>query len=186
MVQALPPSAALVEPKGVLRYRRSDARHLGEVLRVRTLSRLGVDVGIGPTITVAAATASAQIDPPGGVLAADPGQVDAWLAPLPVDVLHGIGPRQADTLRESGIHSVALLAVVPAATACWAAARAAWPPTGRGIDPRPVVLRALPGSVPVEFLVQWDAERVPRTRSVAVLDAFARLRLGSGVAPADV
>ncbi|GAA2415642.1 hypothetical protein [Streptomyces coeruleofuscus] len=151
LVQALPPSTALVEPKGALRYHGSDARHLGEALLVRTLSRLGVDVRIGPTIPVAA-TASAQIDPPGGVLAVDPGQVDAWLAPLPVDVLRGIGPRQADTLRESGIHSVALLAVVPAATACWAAARAAWPPTGprRRPAPRrpPRPARVRPGGVP--------------------------------------
>ncbi|MEU5094558.1 alpha/beta hydrolase [Streptomyces sp. NPDC020996] len=28
-------------------------------------------------------------------------------------------------------------------------------------------------SVPVEFLVQWDDERVPRTRSLALFDAFA-------------
>ena len=37
-VQALPPSAALVELKGALRYHGTDARRLGEVLRVRTLS----------------------------------------------------------------------------------------------------------------------------------------------------
>ncbi|MFF8394784.1 hypothetical protein [Streptomyces sp. NPDC016172] len=63
-----------------LRYPGTDARHLGEVLRVRTLSRLGVDVrvGIGPTITVAA-TASAQIATPGGVLAIGPDRVAAWL-----------------------------------------------------------------------------------------------------------
>ncbi|MFD5570705.1 hypothetical protein ACFWJA_46590, partial [Streptomyces cadmiisoli] len=67
VVQALPPTAALVELKGALRYHGADGRRLAEVLRVRTLSRLGVDVrvGIGPSITVAA-TASARIDHPGG------------------------------------------------------------------------------------------------------------------------
>ena len=56
VVQALPPSAALVELKGALRYHGVDARRVGEVPRVRTISRLGVDmrVGIGPSITVAA------------------------------------------------------------------------------------------------------------------------------------
>ncbi|MGA5142775.1 hypothetical protein [Streptomyces azureus] len=51
VVQSLPPSAALVELKGALRYHGAGARHLGERLRVRTLSRLGVDVrvGFGPT-----------------------------------------------------------------------------------------------------------------------------------------
>ena len=47
VVQALPPSAALVELKGALRYHGTGARRLGEVLRIRTLSRLGVDVRVG-------------------------------------------------------------------------------------------------------------------------------------------
>ncbi|MEU5282088.1 aminotransferase class III-fold pyridoxal phosphate-dependent enzyme [Streptomyces asoensis] len=65
-VQALPPTAALVELKGALRYHRADAAQLGEMLRVRALSRLGVDlrIGVGPTITIAT-TASARIRPPG-------------------------------------------------------------------------------------------------------------------------
>lgn len=90
VVQALPPTAALVELKGALRYHGTDARHLGEVLRVRTLSRLGVDVrvGIGPSITVAA-TASAQVQPSGGVLAIAPEQAAGWLAGLPVEFLPG-------------------------------------------------------------------------------------------------
>ncbi|MFF3139238.1 DNA polymerase Y family protein [Streptomyces mirabilis] len=150
VVQALPPSAALVELKGALRYHGVDGRRLGEVVRVRTISRLGVDVrvGIGPSITIAA-TASGQITEPGGVLAVGPGQVADWLGPLPVEALHGIGPRQAQTLRDYGVHCVGLLAAVPPATVQrllggragrQAADRA------RGIDPRPVAPRALPAS----------------------------------------
>ncbi|MFJ7096237.1 hypothetical protein ACIQWL_39345 [Streptomyces mirabilis] len=153
VVQALPPSAALVELKGALRYHGVDGRRLGEVLRVRTISRLGVDVrvGIGPSITVAA-TASGQITEPGGVLAIDPGQAADWLGPLPVEALHGIGPRQAQVLRDYGVHCVGLLAAVPPATVQrllggragrQAADRA------RGIDPRPVAPRALPASASV-------------------------------------
>ncbi|MDX3130806.1 hypothetical protein PV367_13625 [Streptomyces europaeiscabiei] len=150
VVQALPPSAALVELQGALPYHGVDARRLGEVLRVRTVARLGVDVrvGIGPTITVAAA-ASAQVSAPGGVLAVDPNEVTDWLGPLPIDALHGIGPRQAETLRAYGIHCVGLVAAVPPATVQrllggragrLAADRA------RGIDPRPVTPRALPAA----------------------------------------
>ncbi|WP_328691081.1 hypothetical protein OHU07_31395 [Streptomyces phaeochromogenes] len=153
VVQALPPTAALVELRGSLRYHGTSTRYLGEVLRIRTLSRLGVDVrvGIGPTITVAA-TASGQIDAPGGVLAVDPDQVVDWLAPLPVEALHGIGPKQAVALREFGVHCVGLLAAVPPATVQrllggragrMAADRA------RGIDPRPVAPRALPATTTV-------------------------------------
>ncbi|MFE0449087.1 DNA polymerase Y family protein [Streptomyces fungicidicus] len=153
VVQALPPSAALVELKGALRYYGRDTRRLGEMLRVRTLSRLGVDVriGIGPSITVAA-TASAQLPEPGGVLAVAPGQAAHWLAPLPVQALHGIGPRQADTLHEYGIHTAGLLAAVSPATVQrllgGKAGRTA-ADRARGIDPRPVVPRALPSSATV-------------------------------------
>ncbi|PSM42385.1 hypothetical protein C6Y14_14210 [Streptomyces dioscori] len=152
-VQALPPAAALVELKGALLYHGADARHLGEVLRVRTLSRLGVDVrvGIGPTITVAA-TASAQIDAPGGVLAVEREEVLDWLGPLPVEALHGIGPKQAAALREYGVHCVDLLATIPAATVQrllgGTAGRIAVD-RARGIDPRPVAPRALPASTSV-------------------------------------
>ncbi|MER6345301.1 hypothetical protein ACWC10_26890 [Streptomyces sp. NPDC001595] len=50
-----------------------------------------VRVGIGSSITVAA-TASAQIPEPGSVLTVGPGLVTGWLAQLPVQALHGIGP----------------------------------------------------------------------------------------------
>ncbi len=51
VVQALPPTAALVDLRGALRYHGTTASHLGEILRLRTVSRYGVDVrvGIGPT-----------------------------------------------------------------------------------------------------------------------------------------
>ncbi|MEV5173907.1 hypothetical protein AB0L10_23145 [Streptomyces flaveolus] len=41
VVQALPPSAALVELKGVVCYHGMGAAELGEILRVRTLSPSG-------------------------------------------------------------------------------------------------------------------------------------------------
>ncbi|MEQ6028065.1 hypothetical protein SOM70_36540 [Streptomyces salinarius] len=155
VVQALPPSAALVELKGALRYHGPQVQRLGEVLRVRALTRLGVDVrvGIGPTVTVAA-TASGQVDPPGGVLTVSPGQAADWLAPLPVEALHGIGPHRSAPLHEYGIHTVGLLAAVSPQTVQrllggkagrLAADRA------RGIDPRPVVPRTLPAAATVRL-----------------------------------
>jgi DNA polymerase-4 len=178
VVQALPPSAALVELQGALRYHGADARRLGEVLRVRTLSRLGVDVrvGIGPSITVAA-TASGQITGPGGVLAIDPEQVTDWLAPLPVGALHGIGPRQAKALRDYGIHCVGLLAAVPSATVQrllggragrLAAERA------RGTDPRPVIPRVLPASATVRCAFPRHTLDGAAVRA-ALLDLVAQL-----------
>ncbi|MER6349778.1 hypothetical protein ACWC10_25410 [Streptomyces sp. NPDC001595] len=108
VVQALPPTAALVDLTGSFRYRGTTPYRLGEELRVRTISRLGVDVrlGIGPSFTVIAATASTQVPLPGGVLTVSPDQVTDWLAQLPVEDLHGIGPGQAATLRDYGTRGV--------------------------------------------------------------------------------
>ncbi|MFH8394274.1 hypothetical protein [Streptomyces sp. NPDC018036] len=153
VVQALPPTAALADLRGVLRYHGVDATRLGEMLRVRAISRLGVDVrvGIGPSITVAA-TASGQITGLGGVLAIAPDQVTDWLGPLPVEALHGIGPRHAKILNDYGVHCIGLLAALPPATVQrlmggragrQAADRA------RGIDPRPVVPRTLPATASI-------------------------------------
>lgn len=189
VVQALPPNAALVDLRGALRYYGVDARRLGEVLRVRTISRLGVDVrvGIGPSITVAA-TASSQVAGPGGVLAIASEDVTGWLGPLPVDALHGIGPRQAAVLRDYGIHCVGLLATVPPATVQrllggkagrLAADRA------RGIDPRPVVPRALPATASVRHRFDEHTLDGAAVRA-ALLDLVVRLgtRLrGRGQAP---
>ncbi|MGW4866969.1 DNA polymerase Y family protein [Streptomyces chartreusis] len=112
----------------------------------------GVDVrvGIGPSITVAA-TASAQVSKPGGVLAVDPGEVSAWLAPLPVDALHGIGPRQAETLTDYGIHSVGLLAAIPPATVQRLLGGRTAADRARGIDPRPVIPRTLSATATVRW-----------------------------------
>ncbi|MFF7074486.1 DNA polymerase Y family protein [Streptomyces pseudovenezuelae] len=178
VVQALPPTAALVDLRGALPYYGTGARRLGEVLRVRTLSRLGVDVrvGIGASITVAA-TASGQVPGPGGVLAIAPEEVTGWLGDLPVEALHGIGPRQAAALRDYGIHCVGLLAAVPSATVQrllggkagrLAADRA------RGIDPRPVVPRALPATASVRY--RFDEHTLDgAVVRAALLDLVVRL-----------
>ncbi|UFR07644.1 hypothetical protein KBP30_41190 [Streptomyces sp. Go40/10] len=180
VVQALPPSAALVELKGALRYHGTDAAHLGEVLRVRCISQLGLDVrvGVGPTITVAA-TASAQITGPGGVLAIAPEQAAAWLAGLPVEALHGIGPRQATLLRDYGIHSVGLLAAVSSATVQRLLGKKAGrlaADRARGIDPRPVVPRALPASAAVRHRFTHHTLDGATVRT-ALLDLVAQLGL---------
>ncbi|WP_259294729.1 hypothetical protein [Streptomyces canus] len=81
-------------------------------------------------------------------------EVSGWLGDLPVEALHGIGPRQAAVLRDYGVHCVGLLAAVPSVTVQrllggkagrLAADRA------RGIDPRPVVSRALPAAASVRY-----------------------------------
>ncbi|MFD5429980.1 hypothetical protein [Streptomyces sp. NPDC127084] len=160
VVQALPPTAALVDLRGALRYHGATAAHLGDVLRLRTVSRYGIDVrvGIGSTVTVAT-TASAQIPHPGGVLAIEPADVTDWLALLPVEDLHGIGPRHAAVLKRYGIDHVGMLAALPPATVQrmlgGKAGRTAVD-RARGIDPRTVTPRLQPASATVRHRFPHD------------------------------
>ncbi|WP_371679244.1 hypothetical protein [Streptomyces sp. NBC_01276] len=156
VVQALPPRAALVQVRGAQRYFGADPARIAEVVRLRAVARLGTDVRIGVAGTWAvAAMASARIPEPGGgtlTVPDDPAAVAGFLAPLPVDALYGLGPRQAEALRGYGLHTVGALTRVPPGvlerilgkrSGRLVADRA------RGIDPRPVTPRDLPPSAAV-------------------------------------
>ncbi|WP_331724030.1 hypothetical protein [Streptomyces sp. NBC_00005] len=178
VVQALPPTAALADLRGALRYHGATASHLGEMLRLRTVSRFGADVrvGIGPTITVAA-TASAQVPHPGGVLAIEPADVADWLALLSVEDLHGIGPHQAGTLQRYGIDRVGLLAALPPETVqrlLGAKAGRTAVDRARGIDPRTVTPRLQPASATVRHRFPRDVLDGAGARS-ALLGLVVRL-----------
>lgn len=153
VVQALPPGAALVELRGALGYFGVPARQLAERVRVRSMARLSVDlrIALAPTWAVAA-TASARAPEHGGIITVEPDQVGAFLAPLPVEALHGIGAVQAAALTGYGIHTVGMLAVLPLSTI----QRVLGGRPGRlafdrahGRDPRPVTPAKLPLSAAV-------------------------------------
>ena len=94
VVRALPPTAAMVELRGVLGHHGTDARHLGEILRGRSVSHLGIDLqaGIGPAI----ADASAPVSGSGAPSPSPPGQVADRLGPLPVQA-RGLAPLRTAT-----------------------------------------------------------------------------------------
>ncbi|MEH0420525.1 DNA polymerase Y family protein [Streptomyces sp. B21-083] len=153
VVQALPPGAALVELRGAVGYFGMNECQIADVVRLRSVALLGVDlrIGIGTSWTVAA-TASGQVTGPGGVLPVTPESTEEWLATLPVEALHGIGPQHATALRRYGIDTVAQLAALPAGTVqriLGARAGRTASERARGQDPRPVTPRALPVSVSV-------------------------------------
>ncbi|MFJ4787608.1 hypothetical protein [Streptomyces sp. NPDC088794] len=160
VVQALPPTAALVELKGALPYHGVDGRRLGATARLRSVAQLGVDlrIGIGTSWTVAA-TASAQAPATGGLISVDPETTGQWLGTLDVEALHGIGPRNAAVLRRYGIGTVALLATVPTGTVqriLGARAGRTASERARGWDPRPVTPKSLPDSASVVTRFEHD------------------------------
>ena len=81
-------------------------------LKARILEREGLtcSVGIGPNKLVAKIASDFQ--KPDGLTVVPPGAVAAFLAPLPIRVIPGVGPKTEALLRERGIGTVADLVVV--------------------------------------------------------------------------
>lgn|GEM_PF-70999 len=121
------------------------ARHVKQ--RIDREVGLTASVGVAPTMH--AAKVASDHDKPDGLVVVEPGEVASFLAPLPIDELHGIGPVTARTLREHGIETVADLAD---ADREWVVEQ--WGDRGgelheraRGVDPRNVEPRGRPKSL---------------------------------------
>jgi DNA polymerase IV (DinB-like DNA polymerase) len=87
----------------------TDWEHVEGVAR-HLKNRIDRDVGVTASVGVAPSMSAAKIasdhDKPDGLVVVSPGEVEAFLAPLRVESLHGIGPVTAGELREAGIESV--------------------------------------------------------------------------------
>ncbi len=116
-----------------------DARALAEAVRaiVRERTRLSCSLGVGTSKVVAKVASDRR--KPGGLTAVRPGREAAFLAPFPVRVLPGVGPRAEERLAEAGVTTIGELAalddatlagIVPGRWGLVARDRA------RGIDPR--------------------------------------------------
>ena len=92
------------------------ARHVKE----RVAREVGVTASVGVAPSMSAAKVASDHDKPDGLVVVRPGEVRAFLAPLPIEELHGIGPVTAGELREAGIETVGDLAE---ADASWVAER---------------------------------------------------------------
>ncbi|ELZ01135.1 DNA polymerase IV [Natrialba chahannaoensis JCM 10990] len=79
------------------------ARHVKDRIR----REVGVVVSIGVAPTMSAAKIASDFDKPDGLTVVEPGEVREFLAPLDVELLHGVGPVTARELREMGLETAA-------------------------------------------------------------------------------
>ncbi len=79
--------------------------------RVREERRLTVSVGVGPNMLVA--KIASDFRKPDGLVVVPPEKVQAFLDPLPVRRLHGVGPATESSLAALGITTVAELRARP-------------------------------------------------------------------------
>lgn len=152
VVQALPPDAAFADVAGARRYFGRDARDLAALVRLRVAAVYGIDctVGVGPNPLLA--RIAAQSGPPGTIRCApaEPEEAAAYLAPLPVGVLPGVGPATVRTLAPYGLKTVGDVQRVPTATLArilGAPAARSLADAARGVDASRVAPKAPPRSV---------------------------------------
>jgi len=80
-------------------------RETVERLRERIREEVGVVASVGVAPTMSTAKLASDHDKPDGCVIVRPGEVRAFLAPIPVEDLHGVGPVTARELRERGIET---------------------------------------------------------------------------------
>ncbi len=90
-----------------------DARALAEAVRavVRARTRLSCSLGVATSKVVAKIASDRR--KPGGLTAVRPGREAAFLAPFPIRLLPGVGPRAEERLARAGVTTIGRLAALP-------------------------------------------------------------------------
>jgi DNA polymerase IV len=142
-----------------------DARALAEAVRavVRARTRLSCSLGVATSKVVAKVASDRR--KPGGLTVVRPGREAAFLAPFPIRVLPGIGPRAEARLAAAGIVTIGALAalggdelarLLPGKVGRLVHERA------RGIDPRPLEVSTERISISSEETFERDIGDVER------------------------
>ncbi|WP_084106138.1 DNA polymerase IV [Demequina sp. NBRC 110056] len=119
-------------------------------LRERVGAEVGLPMSVGVARTKFLAKVASAVSKPDGLLVVEPEREEAFLHPLPVERLWGVGAVTAEKLHSRGIHTVGQLAEIEAATAeQWlgSAAGAQLHALARLRDPRPVEATRRHGSI---------------------------------------
>jgi DNA polymerase IV len=126
-------------------------------LQAEILGRTGLSVSIGAARTKVVASIASRLERPRGFRMIAPGEEEAFLTPLPVEKLHGIGHVHAGVLTERGITTIGQLRQVPkpALQAAFGEAigQQIWE-RARGRDGREVLLPSTPKSVSRETTIE--------------------------------
>ncbi|HXW39305.1 MAG TPA: DNA polymerase IV, partial [Acidimicrobiales bacterium] len=189
LVEGISLDEAYLDVRGARRTEGAGADIAWDIRRrVRAELDLGCSVGVGASKLIAKLASKAAkprasasgIEPGRGVVVVGKEDERAFLRPLPVRALPGVGPATARRLHELGITTVGELADLPAGTlerAVGVAAGRQLAAMAGGDDRRPVVPEQAPKSIGHEetFATDlWDAEDL-RARLLRMVEASAAL-----------
>ncbi len=115
LVEGLSIDEAFLEVGG-LRYIAGTPEQVAVRLRERVLAEVGLAISVGVARTKFLAKDASAVSKPDGLLVVEPDQEQAFLHPLPVERLWGVGTVTAAKLHRLGITTVGQLAELEAAT----------------------------------------------------------------------
>ncbi|GAA5517635.1 DNA polymerase IV 1 [Demequina sediminis] len=135
---------------GGLRRLAGTPEEIAVRLRERVRAEAGLPISVGVARTKFLAKVASAVSKPDGLLLVRPDHEEAFLHPLPVERLWGVGAVTAEKLHSNGVYTVGQLAELEAATAeRWLgkAAGAHLHALARLRDPRPVATTKRHGSI---------------------------------------
>jgi DNA polymerase-4 len=145
-----------------------DGEAIARAIKSDISGELGLTASAGVAPCKFAAKVASDIDKPDGLVVVAPGQVSAFLAPLPIERMWGVGPKTAPKMRALGYATIGDLA--RAGEAALEAVLGAWgievARLARGEDARDVTPFGLARSVGAEQTYEEDlvgAEAIGRT-----------------------
>ena len=140
LVEGLSIDEAFLEVGGLRRI-AGTPEEIAVRLRQRVRTEVGLAISVGVARTKFLAKVASAVSKPDGLLVVEPEREEAFLLPLPVERLWGVGAVTAQKLHGLGIHTVGELAELEAASAERLLGRAAGAhlhALARLRDPRPV------------------------------------------------
>jgi DNA polymerase-4 len=108
LVEGMSLEEAFLDVRGLERISGSP-REIGERLRRRARERVGLAVTVGAARTKVLAKMASSAAKPDGLLVIEPDREAAFLRPLPVEALWGVGAITAEKLHAHGIHTIGQL-----------------------------------------------------------------------------
>ena len=188
LVEGLSIDEAFLDVRGMERIAGTPAE-IAVRLRREVLERVGLPITVGVARTKFLAKVASAVAKPDGLLVVPPDGELAFLHPLPVERLWGVGPVTAGKLRSRGFTTVGAVAEIPEGALVAMLGRA----SGRhlhalahNLDPRPVRVGRRRGSIGSQRALRPLLGRSPRTPDqidatvVALVDRVTRRMRAAG------
>jgi len=90
-----------------------DGETIGRKIKDEVQSTVGLTISVGVATTKLVAKIASDLQKPDGLVVVEPGDEEAFLAPLEIRRLWGVGEKSAAMLREYGVRTIGDLAALP-------------------------------------------------------------------------